>query len=526
MLHDKNRILQPILREVALARQLAVSRVLLEWGRDLSDQTRAQSAFAELESFRHNFQDNSYFVAWLKNGHYYYNNPKNEFEGSELRYVLNPQNGKDAWFYHQIGQSRALQLSVDRDATLGISKLWINVLLRDGNEILGVAGTGLDLATFLRDVVEPGVAGVSSIFVDHAGVIQLHRNQSLIDFASLSQREHERNSLDLLFARQEDLEKIKAAMRALEGGQHKVVTHFVDIGGQRYLAGIVHVPELSWHQVTLLNLDVMLPLSQFSGLLLIYGLSLAGMLLAFNLALSRLVIRPLARLATAVDQLAAGKALPAGLMRGDVSGEFERLMQHFSSMAAAVLESRRNLEAKVQERTLALDRLTKIDPLCELFNRRGMSERLLAELDRVAREGGSLGILWLDIDHFKEINDQHGHAHGDLVLRKVAALIQQTLRSYDVAARWGGDEFLVLVSPTDQDNLDRLGERLRVVIAACQTVLAEDGRPIALSVSVGGQLAPPGMGLDELLQAGDEALYAAKAAGRNAYRTRAMTQKA
>lgn len=233
--------------------------------------------------------------------------------------------------------------------------------------------------------------------------------------------------------------------------------------------------------------------------------------------LTAFVLKPLAQLEAAIRVLEAGRELPPSVARIG-SGEIGRLMQRFAQMAAAVLEAQHGLEAKVRERTVALDRLSKIDPLTELFNRRGMAERLAAELGRGQREGKALGILWLDIDYFKEINDRHGHALGDQVLKQVAALISATIRSYDVAARWGGDEFLVLVYPTDQQHLDSLGERLRAAIASSRAVLDAKGQPLAMSVSIGGYVATPGEELDHVLQAGDEALYAAKEAGRNAYR--------
>ena len=85
-------------------------------------------------------------------------------------------------------------------------------------------------------------------------------------------------------------------------------------------------------------------------------------------------------------------------------------------MTQAVLESRHDLEAKIQERTMALERLTKIDPLTELFNRRGMTERIEAQLIRGERELLKMGILWIDIDNFKTLNDRHGHAIGDQAL--------------------------------------------------------------------------------------------------------------
>ena len=187
-------------------------------------------------------------------------------------------------------------------------------------------------------------------------------------------------------------------------------------------------------------------------------------------------------------------------------------------MAHAVLESKRDLEAKIQDRTAALERLAKIDLLTELLNRRGMTEYIEAELARSARENNCVGILWLDIDSFKDINDRAGLAVGDQVLRGVAESIRTTLRPYDVAARWGGDEFLVLLQATDAEALNGLGERLRAVIRANQPILDSAGCPVEVTVSVGGHLAQKNEPLDSILQHGDQALYAAKAAGRDCYR--------
>lgn len=516
--YDKSRALQPILRDVALARQLAASQPILDWARNPNDPARTARGIAELESYRLNFRDNSYFAALLPSGRYYHNNASNEFAGRAFRYVLDPAMPKDAWFFNLVRERRAVHLNVNGDEALGVTKLWVNVLILDGEEVVGMVGTGMDLAAFLRDVVEPGVPGVVTLFVDHDGAIQLHRNASLIDFSSVSRRKESQKTLKLLFDREEDRESVASAMAELQAGPDRVLIRPVVIDGKRTLAGIAPVPEIGWYEITLLDLDVLLPASQFTGLVLIYVLGMAVLLVAFNLALNRLVVRPLGRLSAAVDHLREGKAHATGAGVEKGSGEFRRLMRQFADMAASVLEARRDLESKVQERTLALDRLTKIDALTELLNRRGMTERLEAELDRASREGTRLGVLWIDIDRFKDINDRHGHAAGDQALKAVAVAIQQAVRKYDVASRWGGDEFLVLTFPNDQENLDRVGERVRAAIGAIQGVAGKGGERVSITASVGGQLALAGMGLETLLRAGDDALYQAKASGRNAYR--------
>ena len=136
VLYDKSRTLQPILREVALSRQMAYSPYLVEWAHDPDNAGKRRRALAEMERFRQNFADHSYFVGLLGNGHYYHNNAKNEFKGQEFRYVLNKDSPKDAWFFDLVRQQQVIHINVNPDPELGITKLWIDVLIRDGTQIL------------------------------------------------------------------------------------------------------------------------------------------------------------------------------------------------------------------------------------------------------------------------------------------------------------------------------------------------------------------------------------------------------
>jgi diguanylate cyclase (GGDEF)-like protein len=520
VLYDKSRTLQPLLREIALSRQLATSPRLHALARHPNDPARLREAIAEMESYRSNFSDHSYFVAFTDSGRYYHNNAANAYAGQELRYQLDARNPAHAWFFDLLRANRDLHLNINPDPQLGVVKLWIDVLIRDGNQVLGIAGTGLNLSEFLRNVVEDGTPGITSLFVDHTGAIQLHRDQTLIDFASITKHQGTDKNLARVFQRPADQQAVRAAMHSSEQRPNKVVSVFVQIDGRRHLAGIAHVPELDWYEITLLDLDVLLPQHYFYGIL---GLYIGTMLLAlmlFNLVLNRLVLTPLGTLEQEMVRVADGQD-PSHLLDHRGAGEVRRLVRHFSQMAAAVLQSRRDLEHKVVERTAALERLAKIDPLTELFNRRGMGERLTAELERARREHSRVGLLWLDVDWFKTINDSHGHAVGDAALKSVAHSIQSLIRPYDVAARWGGDEFVVLLQTATPEALSALGERLCAVVAAATGLHGAQGQPLHLSVSVGGHLARPGETLDSLLHQADQALYAAKAAGRGCYRSSA-----
>ncbi|MBI9089330.1 MAG: hypothetical protein JEZ12_08940 [Desulfobacterium sp.] len=258
-LYDKSRTLQPILREVALARQLSTSQFIIDWARHPDDPELTRDALVELEHYRRNFHDHSYFVALLGNGRYYHNNADNAYADKEFRYVLDPNKKADIWFYDLIRQKRDIHININPDIELGITKLWIDVLIRDGDDILGMAGSGLDLTEFLNNVVEEGDPGVTSLFVDHAGAIQLHRNEAFIDFGSVSKKDGTHKTIDLIFESKTDRKAIYAGMKTLEAGKKKVVTAFVDVQGQRQLVGIVYLPEIDWHEITLINLGIVDP---------------------------------------------------------------------------------------------------------------------------------------------------------------------------------------------------------------------------------------------------------------------------
>lgn len=147
------------------------------------------------------------------------------------------------------------------------------------------------------------------------------------------------------------------------------------------------------------------------------------------------------------------------------------------------------------------------DPLTGLFNRRAFSERLLAEIERCRIAGGCLTYVMIDVDDFKKINDTHGHAHGDSVLKKLADTLSRASRSVDVVGRYAGDEFVVLIS-----NVDRTLARSLVAR------ISADLRAQNLSCSLGAAVFPhDASDAANLLAAADRALYRTKADGKNGF---------
>lgn len=165
-------------------------------------------------------------------------------------------------------------------------------------------------------------------------------------------------------------------------------------------------------------------------------------------------------------------------------------------------------------RAAELEALALRDPLTELGNRRFLDGELVQRFGEWQRYRWRFGVLYLDVDKFKAVNDDFGHPVGDEALRLVARTLSFGVRTSDVVGRIGGEEFLVVVAHADETSLPVAAERLRGLVA--QTRLTALGRRVPLSVSIGGTLVKAGDDVGALLHRADRLLYRAKAAGRNA----------
>ena len=177
------------------------------------------------------------------------------------------------------------------------------------------------------------------------------------------------------------------------------------------------------------------------------------------------------------------------------------------------------LSLGLADRSLALRRdrdharrLADIDALTGLYNRRAWTERAFALEDANRRAARPLSVLFLDLDHFKELNDRHGHEAGDVALRALASVMLEEVRQQDVIGRYGGEEFVVALPGADRAQALRVAERIR---QGLQNWAPGDSPHAAQTVSIGAATLHPGEDMKALLKRADEAMYAAKAAGRN-----------
>jgi len=165
-----------------------------------------------------------------------------------------------------------------------------------------------------------------------------------------------------------------------------------------------------------------------------------------------------------------------------------------------------------------LKKLASTDTLTLLFNRRYFDQVLRREVDRRNRYKLPLTLVMIDIDHFKEINDTHGHEAGDNALRKVASIIADCARTADIVARYGGEEFVVILPQTDPENAVVFAERARAAVDAEELELDDVKINLTISLGVAGTYAQGGSTDPQtLINIADKALYEAKADGRNRY---------
>jgi len=169
-----------------------------------------------------------------------------------------------------------------------------------------------------------------------------------------------------------------------------------------------------------------------------------------------------------------------------------------------------NLERRIME-------LANTDPLTGLLNRRAFMERVEQEISRAQREKQPFSLVMADIDHFKSVNDTHGHQIGDLVLQRFADQLTASIRPYDFLGRYGGEEFVVCLAGADGLQAASIAERMRRQVEAMEVMLPDDSRSIRITASFGtaSYAIEFGENVDLLIKRVDDALYLAKNKGRN-----------
>jgi diguanylate cyclase (GGDEF)-like protein/PAS domain S-box-containing protein len=672
VLFDKHRTLQPLLREISLARKLAAEPAIIQMALHEEDLTAHQRGLAVLEQYRLRFQDRSYFAAMVKSNHYYFNDAANQFGGQQLRYTLAHGKSDDAWFFATVANKQIYQVNVDPDAHLGNVKVWINVAVKNGEETVAIIGTGIDIGDFLKDTVDVAQAGIHNLFIDRDMAVQLHSDKSLIDYASLTKSVEQRRKVDVLLTAPGDLTHLRSVMQRLESAPNQVETLWVQHEGKKVLLGVAYLPEVGWFDLTLMG-DSSLNLLQRINFIPIFAMLFLLGLIAVSLVLHRQVLKPLHQMGQSIEQIKEGNYEIDVPLVG--SGEIAQLSEQFKNMIKVVRTTKLDLESKVTQRTEELSRelserkraelelrrsetvlrtlynttsdaimlltdkgffncnratlelfgiatyeefytkhpadlspalqpngvdsvllsnkhiadamaegslhfewmhqradnhqkfpadvlfnamnldgatviqavvrnitarkkaedqirqLAYYDTLTRLPNRLMLNDRLKLAIAASKRSACYGALMFIDLDNFKPLNDTHGHAVGDLLLIEAANRLTNCVREVDTVARFGGDEFVVMLSDLETDKTASVTQA-HIVAEKIRTALSE---PYLLTIKQEEKtditvrhLCTASIGFvvflnhecsqDDILKWADAAMYQAKEAGRNSIR--------
>lgn len=698
VMFDKYRTLSPLIREISLAKQMANDPDIIQMALHEDDPAIRQKGIAAMESYRFNFRDHSYFAAISSSGNYYYNDAANQFKEKQLRYVLSPNNASDKWFFATLASGKTYQVNLDPDVHLGVTKVWINVLIKQGEKTLGLVGTGIDLTDFLKETVSISQQSVHNFFIDKSLAIQLHNDPKLIDYMSVAKDVTQRIKVDKLFVNPAEVAELSNLLQRLERKPNQILTMWVMFEGEEHLLGIAYLPEIGWYDLTLMETSSLALVEAKYMVPILFGAVFLIVWVVMGLALRSWVLHPIAALQRSTDKIQHGDFnIETPHLNG---GEIALLANSFANMAGYVRDVNQDLEDKVSARTDELNRITEYekfrsqvlelmaeatelpqileaivrgierlnpsmigsillldsegnhlgegiapslpdfynaaidgvtigmgvgscgtaaftqkrvvvsdisthpywapykalaaraglaacwsepivssldhvlgtfaiyhqqiteptetdiaiisetarlasiaiqrkrleeelyqhafrDPLTKLPNRRLLNDRLDQTLDASRRNGHFVALMFLDLDNFKPLNDEHGHGVGDLLLIEVAKRIRSCVRGADTVARFGGDEFVVMLRELSDDAVasaaqaSTVAEKIRVVLSEPYLLmLAKEGReeiPIMhrCTSSIGVVIFDYTASREQALQWADVAMYQAKSAGRN-----------
>ena len=167
----------------------------------------------------------------------------------------------------------------------------------------------------------------------------------------------------------------------------------------------------------------------------------------------------------------------------------------------------------LQEKIDELQRMNTLDKLTKIFNRGYIEIQMTSELSKMQRYGWPLGVLFIDIDHFKEVNDTYGHEVGDKVLKMVASTMSSNSRPFDIIGRWGGEEFVAVLVNVTTKQINDIANRYRILVE--QSKLFIESSVIQVTISIGATLAQPTDKIEGLIDRADRLMYKSKLAGRN-----------
>ena len=493
-------------RDLVLVRKTALSEAIIGWVADEENPAKKAAAYNEMKEFTKMLQNANSYFAIEKSLNEYSINAGISFEDFHSFSRLDRSNPGDAWYFECIDSEYDYILNIDIDKITKKPCVWINHRVMKDNNPIGVFCLGIPFEELAENLfAEHDNKNIKGYIIDKNGYIQFDGAISIFH-----PEEKNKNSIYALYPNSVFNSAMETYLKGING-YFDLSARSVSVKPAKDFnnyASIVPIVDTDWSVVTFLNKNLLF--INILPLIIAVLSSLFIYVLVDSIVMHRLVFLPLNRLTTSLSASKFYIGEIFGCDRGDEIGvlaeTIQRMRDRLSTYNAELLRAARERE-----------HLIRIDQLTNIPNRRSFDERLPLEWGRAIRTKTPISLLILDLDHFKKYNDAYGHLQGDKALQATAKIFMQILkRSGDLVARWGGEEFAVLLVNTDIEGALNVAEGIRQNVESLQIPLV-DGTISKITVSIGiNSLIPETNNLlEDFIRHADMALYTAKKEGRN-----------
>ena len=398
-----------------------------------------------------------------------------------------------------------------------------------GDFLEGVTGLDITLDSFIDNVMDislPWMGAVIMIGADGNLLAMPERAEDLLKSGLSSANIKDENEQTALGGQRSSSGPSLSFLDTLVSSEDRASISEITVRGKTYLVDVGLIERTGWRLVTLVDRDdVLAPVMQLQALSVRIGWLAVAFMVSFYAVMylmlriqahrfSRKIADPIENLSMMTTNLGTASEITLAEMSGvteidRLSDNFNQMTQELNKRSQSLIE--KEIESRMVEReNRLLLKLATTDQLTGLSNRRKLSDVLGSEVERASRYQGVFGILLIDLDSFKEVNDTYGHQIGDKVLQQASYILEKHIRETDIVGRWGGEEFLVICPESSQNDIMRVAEKLN---AAISKHFFEGPGHLTISIGVSSYL--QGDNSETIVSRADSALYKAKSLGKN-----------
>lgn len=367
--YHKEKTLGGIQGDLALARKMADTPILRRWVQTPDAATAAKPALEELQSFVNQFSTHAAFIASKPASTFYFVDTKSltGIDASTFKptQMLKEGDEDDVWFFKTLRQQEPYNFNVDYNAKLNMTKLWINVVMKDGAEPIGVVGTGIDISQFINEFVKTQEQGINGIFINEDGAIQGHADASLIALNAPVSSEQAKSTIWKLLPNDQERQALRNAMESLKQGKHNSVALTLTLDNQPRAAAVAYLPPLKWYTIATLDSTAVIGSGNWMSLMGIFAIALLIGGVVIYLSGNRVIILPLQRIVAATHRLAMRDY--AVRLPEDRTDEIGEVAAAFNRMTASLADSQRQIDSHTAQTAGAMQRAESFEELAQVL---------------------------------------------------------------------------------------------------------------------------------------------------------------